>query len=157
MALKLGKGRSGWQPASTATPDRPFHNFTASKSQDRPTWCSSETWIKIVKLPKDRSGSSSVKQVSLRLCDERGLSSFSSFERRLLPDRPFRHFGASRSGDWRIYCSSGIPCDTHTKKTTLERAAFTLQLLMFVTPQKERVMFIIFFLSSFCQLLSPCF
>ena len=38
--------------------------------------------------------------------------------------------------------------------STLERADFTLQLLMFVTVEKERDMFIIFFLSCFCQLLS---
>ena len=43
------------------------------------------------------------------------------------------------------------------KETTLERADFTLQLLMFVTVEKERRMFIFFFLSSFCQLLSPRF
>ena len=43
------------------------------------------------------------------------------------------------------------------KETTLERADFTLQLLMFVTAEKERVMFIIFCLSIFCQLLSPRF
>ena len=41
------------------------------------------------------------------------------------------------------------------KETTLERADFTLQLLMFVTAEKEKRMFKIFFLSSFCQLLSP--
>ena len=41
------------------------------------------------------------------------------------------------------------------KETTLERADFALQLLMFVTEEKERRMFTIFFLSSFCQLLSP--
>ena len=40
------------------------------------------------------------------------------------------------------------------KETTLERADFTLQLLMFVTSEKERRMFTIFSLSSFCQLLS---
>ena len=44
-----------------------------------------------------------------------------------------------------------------SKETTLERADFTLQLLMFVTEEKERVMFIIFCLSIFCQLLSPGF
>ena len=43
------------------------------------------------------------------------------------------------------------------KETTLERADFALQLSMFVTAEKEREMFIIFFLSSFCQLLSPRF
>ena len=43
----------------------------------------------------------------------------------------------------------------YTKETTLERADFTLQLLMFVTAKKEREMFTIFFLSSFCHLLSP--
>ena len=36
-----------------------------------------------------------------------------------------------------------------TKETVLERADFTLQLLMFVTAEKERRMFIIFFLSIF--------
>ena len=41
------------------------------------------------------------------------------------------------------------------KETTLERADFTLQLLLFVTAEKEGQMFIIFFLSSFCQVLSP--
>ena len=43
------------------------------------------------------------------------------------------------------------------KETKLERADFTLQLLMFVTAGKERRMFIIFFLSSFYQLLSTLF
>ena len=43
------------------------------------------------------------------------------------------------------------------KETTLERADFTLQLLIFITAEKERELFIIFFLSSFCQLLSPLF
>ena len=42
----------------------------------------------------------------------------------------------------------------YSKETTLERADFTLQLLMFVTAEKEGQMFLIFFLSSFCQLLS---
>ena len=42
-----------------------------------------------------------------------------------------------------------------SKETTLERDDFNLQLLMFVTAEKEREMFIIFFLSIFCQLLSP--
>ena len=44
-----------------------------------------------------------------------------------------------------------------TKETTLERADFTLQLLMFVTAEKQGQMFIFFFLSIFCQLLSPGF
>ena len=43
------------------------------------------------------------------------------------------------------------------KETTLERADFTLQLSMFVTAEKERELFIFFFLSSFCQLLFPQF
>ena len=43
------------------------------------------------------------------------------------------------------------------KETILERADFILQLLMFVTEEKEREMSIIFFFSSFCQLLSPGF
>ena len=43
------------------------------------------------------------------------------------------------------------------KETKLERADFTLQLLMFVTAEKERRMLKKFFLSSFCQLLSPLF
>ena len=36
------------------------------------------------------------------------------------------------------------------KETTLERADFTFQLLMFVTAEKERRMFTIIFLSIFC-------
>ena len=50
--------------------------------------------------------------------------------------------------------------DSHSedsKETALERADFSLRLLMFVTAEKEREMFIIFFLSIFCQLLSPRF
>ena len=43
------------------------------------------------------------------------------------------------------------------KETTLERADFILQLLMFVTAAKEKRMYTFFFLSSFCQLLSPRF
>ena len=39
-----------------------------------------------------------------------------------------------------------------TKETAFQRADFTLQLLMFVTVEKERRIFIIFFLSSFGQL-----
>ena len=39
------------------------------------------------------------------------------------------------------------------KETALERADFTLQLLMFETAEKERVMLIIFFLFMFCLLL----
>ena len=42
-----------------------------------------------------------------------------------------------------------------SKETTLQRADFKLQLLMFVTAEKERAKFIIFFLSFFNQLLSP--
>ncbi len=36
------------------------------------------------------------------------------------------------------------------KETTLERADFTLQLLMFVTAEREGQIFLIFFLSIFC-------
>ena len=43
------------------------------------------------------------------------------------------------------------------KETTLERADFTLQLSMFVTAEKERRMFIFFFLPILCQLLFPGF
>ena len=53
---------------------------------------------------------------------------------------------------------SGAPVhNIGVKETTLERADFALQLLMFVTAEKERRMFMIFFLSSFCQLLAPQF
>ena len=48
-------------------------------------------------------------------------------------------------------------CYVQYKETTLERDDFTVQLLMFVTVGKERQLFIIFFLSSICQLLSPQF
>ena len=44
-----------------------------------------------------------------------------------------------------------------TKETTLERADFTLQMLMFVTAEKEGQMFIIIFLPIFWPLLSPLF
>ena len=43
------------------------------------------------------------------------------------------------------------------KETTLERADFTLQLLMLVTMEKERKMFIIFFLFILCRQLSRSF
>ena len=43
------------------------------------------------------------------------------------------------------------------KETKLERADFAFQLLMFVAAEKEGQLFIIFFLSIFCQLLSPRF
>ena len=46
-----------------------------------------------------------------------------------------------------LYLNSG-----ENKETALEGADFTLQLLMFVTDGKAREMFIIFFLSAFCQL-----
>ena len=44
-----------------------------------------------------------------------------------------------------------------TKETTFESADFALQLLMFVTAEKEGQMFIIFYLPIFCRLLSPLF
>ena len=56
--------------------------------------------------------------------------------------------------DVRVLVSSHL---ISPKETTFERADFTIQLSMFVTEEKERQMFIIFFLSSFCQLLSPRF
>ena len=65
--------------------------------------------------------------------------------------------------DRRNSCNSGMfweklsRSDEEPKETTLERADFILQLLMFVTAEKEGQLFIIFFLSSFCQLLSPQF
>ena len=43
------------------------------------------------------------------------------------------------------------------KETTLERADFTPQLLMFVTAEREEQMFTILFISIFCRLLSPRF
>ena len=43
------------------------------------------------------------------------------------------------------------------KETTLEKADFMFQPLIFVTAEKERRMFRIYFLSSFCQLLSRDF
>ena len=45
----------------------------------------------------------------------------------------------------------GVTFDIITnKETTLERADFTLQLLMFVTADKEGQLFIIILLSSLC-------
>ena len=41
------------------------------------------------------------------------------------------------------------PCSYLIKETTSERADFTLQLLMFVSAEKDGRMFIIIFLSSF--------
>ena len=52
---------------------------------------------------------------------------------------------------------TALICNIKRKETTLERADFALQLSMFVTAEKEREMFIIFFLSIFCPLLSPRF
>ena len=49
-----------------------------------------------------------------------------------------------------VFVSRVVP----NKETTFERADFTLQLLMFVTIEKEREMYIIFYLSIFCKLLS---
>ena len=43
-----------------------------------------------------------------------------------------------------------------SKETTLERPDFTLQLLMFVTAEKEREMFSIFFLLPFLSAVSCC-
>ena len=43
----------------------------------------------------------------------------------------------------------------YTKETTLERAAFALQLLIFVTAEKEGQMFIIIFLSIFFSAVVP--
>ena len=48
-------------------------------------------------------------------------------------------------------------CLRMVKETTLERADLAFQLLIFVTAEKERRMFIIFFLSVIFQLLSPQF
>ena len=54
-------------------------------------------------------------------------------------------------------CAKNTQVKNASKETTLERADFTLQLSMLVTAEKERELFIIFFLSSFCKLLSPQF
>ena len=43
------------------------------------------------------------------------------------------------------------------KETALKRADFNLQLVKFVTAEKEKRTVIIFFLSSFHQLVSPLF
>ena len=48
-----------------------------------------------------------------------------------------------------VYTFTILQHVVHTKESTLERADFTFQLLMFVSAEKERVMFIIFFLSIF--------
>ena len=42
-----------------------------------------------------------------------------------------------------------------TKETTLERADFAIQLLLFVTVEKEEQMFTIFFLSIFLSAVVP--
>ena len=51
------------------------------------------------------------------------------------------------------------PASTHmpTTETTLERADFTLQLLMFVTAEKERGMFVISFFPVFVSCCPPGF
>ena len=51
------------------------------------------------------------------------------------------------------FCSESVSI----KETTFERADFALQLLVFVTAEKEGQMFIIFFLSIFCRPLTPLF
>ena len=125
-------------------PDWPFRNFRTSKSVDRrfwnyanfaDQWTFSKKWWKL----------------------GRSLHS---------------NFGASKSGNWRFGTTKNWPITWLwgskiakwwvgylglCKKTILERADFTLQLLMFVTEERGRVMFVIFFLSFFCQLLSPQF
>ena len=51
-----------------------------------------------------------------------------------------------------------LPCTGwKPKETALERAGLTVHLLMFVTAEKEEQMFMFFFLSNSCQLLSPRF
>ena len=105
-----------------------------------------------------------------------------SCRRLRVPDRPFHNFRALidefyavqnlqstefeavelrmfRSGSELVTKRKGsrIQNLVSSKETTLERANFTLQLLMFVTSEKERELFIIFFLFSFRQLLSPRF
>ena len=72
----------------------------------------------------------------------------------------FRYFWAYKFILWRSWSwGSKIVKGSvgFSKETTLERADFALQLSMFVTAEKEREMFTIFFLSSFCQLMSPWF
>ena len=55
----------------------------------------------------------------------------------------------------KLHSCKRVGREVKSKETKLERVDFTLQLSMFVTAEKERRMFTIFFLSSFCQLLSP--
>ena len=79
-----------------------------------------------------------------------------------MTDRP-RIFGETRLGaHWTYkifkqkYSNILNLTPIYVKETTLERADFTLQLIMFVTVEKGRVLCIIFFLSIFSQL-SPRF
>ena len=85
-----------------------------------------------------------------------------------IPDRTYRNFRAWKCADLRIFrlwncqtftraVAAAATTQDLTKETILERADFALQLLMFVTAEKGRIMFISFFLSIFCQLLSLLF
>ena len=73
------------------------------------------------------------------------------------PLDPFRNFKSSKSADQQILRSSETSCDgflsSLNEKTKLERADLSRFSCAFA--EKEKRMFIFFFLPSFCQLLSP--
>ena len=65
-------------------------------------------------------------------------------------------FHVTSLGPYAFYANEWIPLAV-SKETTLERDGFSVQILVFVTWESERVMFKIYFLSSFRKLLSPRF
>ena len=69
----------------------------------------------------------------------------------------YKRLTIRRSKSAQMSCFLGEVGFNSPKETILERADSALQLLMFVTAEKEGQMFIIFFLPIICQLLSPRF
>ena len=125
-------------------PDQTFCIFRASKlTHWIITFCSKTSGLRGIGIAKIRSRSlyyyySPIETLKLHKIQSRNAKTYP------LKNKNCKKFGR---------VSSTI---AHSKETTLERADFTLQLLMCVTTEKESRMFTIFLLSSFfCQLLSP--
>ena len=151
-------------------PDRPLHNFRASKSVDRQI--REKRRSSDFETLNDQKVGRVPRQAVVESSYPTGHFTIFEFEKIILPsflkstkfvDRRISRIWNSKKIGRVISVNINqltvemVGRSVKTKDARLERADFTLQLLMFVTAEKERKMSIIFFLSIFCQLLSPRF
>ena len=131
--------------ADSILPDRLFHNSRASKSVDQ-------------RFPVAQNiNHFDARAVKIVYCSE---TSYEGLEALNLSNDPSgMELGTPTKFTFPLFwpaseASSSCFSQAKSKETTLERADSITQLLMLVTAEKLGQMFITFFLSTFCQLLS---